>query len=94
MFKEQLRIVKLGILRNNGVSRITIASFGTLWKLKKLKGDMYWDCWNRSDLTRAKAHDIGEVFDPDYSSPESDEDAKELFLQKQVFAMTILNRFV
>ena len=53
-----------------------------------------WDKWIRSVLTRAKAHDIGEVFDPDYAPAEGDEEAKELFHQKQVFAMTVLNRCV
>ena len=31
----------------------------------ELKDKKYWDSWNRSILMRAKAHDIGEVFDPD-----------------------------
>jgi len=60
----------------------------------ELKDEKYWDSWNRSVLTRAQAHDIGEVFDPTYSPPEHDEEEQRLFYKKQVFAMTVFNRCV
>ena len=57
-----------------------------------LKEQTQWDSWDRSVLAQARAHDIVEVFDLDYS-PSSD-DEMLLFEQKQIFAYSILNRCV
>ena len=55
-----------------------------------LKEQSHFNNWNRSVIAQARAHDISEVFDLNYS-PTTAEDI-ELFTQKQSFAYSVLNR--
>ena len=59
-----------------------------------LKDQKYWNNWNRSVIAQARAHDISEVFDLKYEPDMDDDDAMELFEQKQSFAYSVLNKCV
>ena len=59
-----------------------------------LKDQKHWDAWNRSLVTQAKAHDVHEVLDLSYAPPDGDQEAKDLFDQKQIFVYSVLNKCV
>jgi hypothetical protein len=57
-----------------------------------LKDERYNDVWHRSFLTQARAQDVSEVLDPNYSP--STQSEKDLFAAKQKFVYAILEQKV
>jgi Reverse transcriptase (RNA-dependent DNA polymerase) len=57
-----------------------------------LKEQKHWNNWNRSVIAQGRAHDIGDIFNPEFV-PASEEE-KQLFDAKQSFAYSMLNRAV
>jgi len=56
-----------------------------------LKDERYFDQFRMAMVAQARAHDIEEVFDPDYKPSTED---KALFLEKQKFAFAVLMKCV
>ena len=57
-----------------------------------LKDQKHWNNWNRSVIAQARAHDVSEVFDVNYSPNNQDDIA--LFNEKQSFVYSVLNKVV
>ena len=56
------------------------------------KDPKQWNSWNRDTTAQARAHDVLDVFNPNYIPP--DRDAAALFQQKQAFVYAVFNRTV
>jgi len=57
-----------------------------------LNDNKYFNNWNRSVISQARAHDVSDVFDTGYT-PETEEE-KQLFKAKQEFVYSMFNRCV
>ena len=59
-------------------------------QFETLKDDGAWDAWNRSTIAQARAQDLEQVLDPKYQP--SDQDAKDLFNEKQKFMYAVFQK--
>ena len=54
-----------------------------------LKDEKQWDAWQRGTIAQARAQDLEQVLDSDYTPEEGNEDEKNLFIMKQKFMYAV-----
>jgi len=57
-----------------------------------LKDEKYFDQFKMTMVAQARAHDIEQVFDPEYKPANADDTA--LFMEKQTFAFAVLMKCI